>query len=259
MDECMMPLPGYSHNSPRNECHFISLLTTLATSAKINKRTFIYFVNTQPPNSLAGSMTQSSPDDPTSKGDRTRQALLDAAYQQFVQRGFHGASMRAIADGAGITPGGIYNHFAGKDELFAEVVVAHHPLTRIFPRLIAAPGDSAEERLRNAAQAIASELESDEGLLNLFFIEMIECEGKHLALLSEAFMPKALAFITELHASVETPPGITPFGLLQTFVGTVLATVFTRRFLASAGVPTSALVGIDKFMDIYLHGILRQE
>ena len=99
-------------------------------------------------------MTQSSPDDPTSKGDRTRQALLDAAYQQFVQRGFHGASMRAIADGAGITPGGIYNHFAGKDELFAEVVVAHHPLTRIFPRLIAAPGDSAEERLCNAARRL---------------------------------------------------------------------------------------------------------
>ena len=198
------------------------------------------------------------PNDSTTKGERTRQALLDAAYQQFVQRGFHAASMRAIADGAGITPGGIYNHFAGKDELFAAVVIAHHPLTRIFPRLIAAEGDSAEERLRNAAHTIVTELEADVGLLNLFLIEMIECQGTHLALLSEAFMPKALAFVTELHASVETPPGITPFGLLQTFVGTVLATIFTRRFLASAGVPTTALVGIDEFMDIYLHGILRE-
>ena len=204
-------------------------------------------------------INQSPPDDPSSKGDRTRQALLEAAYQQFVQRGFHAASMRAIADGAGITPGGIYNHFAGKDELFAAVVLAYHPLTRIFPQLIDAPGESAEERLRNAAQAIASELESDEGLLNLFFAEMIECKGAHLATFSEALMPKALAFITELHASVETPPGLTPLGLLQTFVGTVLATVFTRRFLASAGAPLPALAGIDEFMDVYLHGILRQE
>lgn len=195
--------------------------------------------------------------DATSKGDRTRQALLEAAYQQFIQRGFHAASMRAIAEGAGITPGGIYNHFGGKDDLFAAVVLAYHPLTRIFPQLIAAPGDTAEERLRNAAQAIANELESDEGLLNLFFAEMIECQGKHLGTLSEVLMPKALAFITELHASVETPPEITPFGLLQTFVGTVLATVFTRRFLASAGAPLPALAGIDEFMDIYLHGILR--
>lgn len=193
------------------------------------------------------------------KGERTRQALLDAAYQQFVQRGFHAASMRAIADAAGITPGGIYNHFAGKDDLFAAVVVAHHPLTRIFPQLMAAEGDTPEERLRNAAQTIVAELEADEGLLNLFLAEMIECEGKHLALLSEALMPKALAFIGELHASLQTPPGITPFGLLQTFVGTVLATVFTRRFLASAGAPLPALAGIDEFMDVYLHGILQEE
>lgn len=203
-------------------------------------------------------MTQ-SPDDPTTKGERTRQALLDAAYQQFILRGFHGASMRAIADGAGITPGGIYNHFTGKDELFAAVVVAHHPLTRIFPQLIAAIGNTGEERLRNAAQRIVTELEADEGLLNLFFIEMIECQGKHLTALAGTLLPKALAFVTELHASVETPPGLTPFGLLQTFVGTVLATVFTRRFLASAGAPPAALAGSAQFMDIYLHGILRQE
>lgn len=199
------------------------------------------------------------PDDPTTKGDRTRQALLEAAYQQFVQRGFHAASMRAIAEGAGITPGGIYNHFAGKDELFAAVVLAYHPLTRIFPQLMNAPGDTAEERLRNAAQAIASEFESDEGLLNLFFAEMIECQGKHLSVFSEVLMPKALTFVTELHASVETPPGITPLGLLQTFVGTVLATVFTQRFLVSAGAPLTALAGIDEFMDVYLRGILREE
>lgn len=203
--------------------------------------------------------TKSPPDDATSKGDRTRQAILEAAYQQFVQRGFHGASMRAIAEGAGITPGGIYNHFAGKDELFAAVVVAHHPLTRIFPQLFAAPGNSAEERLRNAARTIAAQLEADEGLMNLFFAEMIECQGKHLAALSQALMPKALAFVGELHASAGTPPGITPFGLLQTFVGTVLAMVFTQRFLASAGVPLHALSGIDEFMDIYLHGILPQK
>ena len=211
------------------------------------------------PQSPNHPITQSSPDDSTSKGERTRQALLDAAYQQFIQRGFHGASMRAIADGAGITPGGIYNHFASKDELFAAVVLAYHPLTRIFPQLISAAGNTPEERLRNAAQTIVNELESDEGLLNLFFAEMIECQGKHLASFSEVLMPNALAFITELHASVQTPPGLTPLGLLQTFVGTVLATVFTQRFLASAGAPLSALAGIEEFMDVYLHGILREE
>ncbi len=206
-------------------------------------------------------MTQSSNHpitDSATKGERTRQALLEAAYQQFIQRGFHAASMRAIADAAGITPGGIYNHFAGKDDLFAAVVVAYHPLTRIFPRLLDAPGNTAEERLQNAARNIVAELEADEGLLTLFFVEMVECGGGHLTALAEALMPKGLAFVTELHASVQTPPGLTPFGLLQTFVGTVLAMIFTQRFLIAAGAPGDALAGIDEFMDIYLHGILRE-
>lgn len=199
------------------------------------------------------------PPDDTTKGERTRQALLDSAYQQFIQRGFHAASMRAIAEGAGITPGAIYNHFASKDDLFAGVVLAHHPLTRIFPQLLAAEGDTPEERLRTAARNISDELAADDGLLNLFFIEMIECQGAHLAKLGETLMPKAVAFVTDLHGSVETPPSITPFGLLQTFVGTVLAAVFTRRFLASAGTPATALAGIDIFMDVYLHGILQEK
>ncbi len=203
-------------------------------------------------------MTQSTNDQLT-KGERTRQALLDAGYQQFVLRGFHGASMRAIAQGAGITPGGIYNHFSGKDELFAGVVLAHHPLTRIFPQLIAAQGTRAEERLRNAAHAIVTEMEADEGLLNLFFVEMIECQGAHLALLAETLMPKALAYITEIHGAVGIRPEITPFALLQTFVGTVLATVFTRRFLATGGASSDMLAGSEEFVNVYLHGILLDE
>ncbi len=203
-------------------------------------------------------MTQST-NDPTTKGERTRLALLDAAYQHFVQQGFHGASMRAIADAVGITPGGIYNHFAGKDDLFTAVVLAHHPLIRIFPQIVAAQGDSGEDRLRNAARRITDEFAADEGLLNLFFIELIECQGRHLGLLAKTLMPTALAVVTELHASLPTSPQITPVGLLQTFVGTVLATIFTQRFLISAGAPPDTLVGIEQFMNIYLHGILRTE
>lgn len=199
------------------------------------------------------------PLDDTTKGERTRQALLDAAYRQFVQRGFHGASMRAIAEGAGITPGAVYNHFAGKDDLFAAVVLAHHPLTRIVPRLLAAEGDSPEARLRHAARLISDDLAADDGLLNLFFIEMIECQGAHLAALAEKLLPKAIAFVTEMHSSAETHPSLTPFGLMQTFVGTVLGAIFTQRFLASAGAPTAALAGIDTFMDVYLHGILQEK
>jgi AcrR family transcriptional regulator len=40
----------------------------------------------------------------------------------FADRGFHGVSMREVADGAGLTKPGIYNFFAGKEDLFEAAV-----------------------------------------------------------------------------------------------------------------------------------------
>jgi AcrR family transcriptional regulator len=57
------------------------------------------------------------PVDPT-----LRDRLLDAAAQQFAARGFAGTSMAAVGAGAGVTKGGVYLHFAGKEELFFAVV-----------------------------------------------------------------------------------------------------------------------------------------
>ena len=53
--------------------------------------------------------------------EHTREVLLDAAQQVFVQRGFDGAALDDIADCAGYTRGAIYSHFGSKEELFLQV------------------------------------------------------------------------------------------------------------------------------------------
>ena len=44
--------------------------------------------------------------------------MLDAALALFLEHGYDGASMQAIADGAGVTKPVVYACFASKDELF---------------------------------------------------------------------------------------------------------------------------------------------
>src|SRR5215467_9520148 len=51
-------------------------------------------------------------------GERTRQAILEAALNLFAERGFFGTSIRDIAGAVGITESAIYNYFPGKTELF---------------------------------------------------------------------------------------------------------------------------------------------
>jgi AcrR family transcriptional regulator len=55
---------------------------------------------------------------------RTRQALLDAAAEVFVERGLHRSSVEAIAERAGFTRGAFYSNFGSKEELFAELLQA---------------------------------------------------------------------------------------------------------------------------------------
>jgi AcrR family transcriptional regulator len=51
----------------------------------------------------------------------TRRRLLEAADAVFASRGFHGASVEAIARKAGATTGALYANFSGKEDLFLEL------------------------------------------------------------------------------------------------------------------------------------------
>ena len=48
----------------------------------------------------------------------TRSRLLEAAERVFFGRGFHGASLEAVAEEAGLTKGAVYSRFESKADLF---------------------------------------------------------------------------------------------------------------------------------------------
>ena len=88
-----------------------------------------------------------------------RDELLAAAGEVFGRSGYHGASLEEIAQTAGVSKALIYEHFASKRELHAELVDAH--ATEIFRRLQAnaETGATGEERLRGGIDAFLSFVE----------------------------------------------------------------------------------------------------
>jgi TetR/AcrR family transcriptional repressor of nem operon len=54
------------------------------------------------------------------KGELTRQRIVEAAAQIFNQHGYEGSSLSALMEATGLKKGGIYRHFASKEELAAE-------------------------------------------------------------------------------------------------------------------------------------------
>jgi len=107
---------------------------------------------------------------------RTRERILDAALVEFAERGFDGASTRAIAQRAEVHQPQINYHFDGKDELWRAAV------DHLFAQLDAAMAgvDGVEGTVRAFVTFAADHPE-----LNRIMVQEATSEGGRLAWLVE--------------------------------------------------------------------------
>ncbi len=77
---------------------------------------------------------------------QTVQDILESAKAEFLQHGFEGASLRRIAQGAGVTTGALYRHFADKDALFAALVEP------VYSEFLRSYHEAAEQHFRQLEQ-----------------------------------------------------------------------------------------------------------
>lgn len=113
------------------------------------------------------------------RGERTRQAIVDAALDVFAVRGFRASALAEIAERIDMTPAGILYHFGSKEALLVAVIA---------------------ERDRRAGGLLA-DLSRKVGLASLHELERIAelCEREpglaalHTVLQAESFEPGAPA------------------------------------------------------------------
>jgi AcrR family transcriptional regulator len=192
------------------------------------------------------------------KGERTRQAVIDAAYSLFLEKGFSATSMRQIAERAGLALGGIYNHFASKDEIFQALIIAEHPYLRILPVLQSAPGKTAEEFIRNAARLVQQELGDDPDFIKLMFIEIVEFNGKHIPRVMEIIFPLAFPLIQRFTTpECGVREGIPTPKLLRIYIGNILAFYLTGFLMSDVSIPAGVRdVTLEDFLEVFMHGVL---
>ena len=85
-----------------------------------------------------------------SDGEPQRQ-ILRAAVKTFTRKGYHGATVRAIAGEAGVSVPGLYHHFPSKRELLESIMdETMDRLIAATERAVADAGDDPVARLRAA-------------------------------------------------------------------------------------------------------------
>ncbi|MHA2360124.1 MAG: TetR/AcrR family transcriptional regulator [Candidatus Thorarchaeota archaeon] len=189
--------------------------------------------------------------------DSTKKQILESAYQLFVERGFQGSSMRDIADRAGIKAASIYNHFGGKEQIFEEVFKEKHPMFRILSILDTAQGETAEDLLTDAVNRLNKELRSEPKLLNLFFVEFVEMDGKHIPAAIEANFPHDSTFMRRIFRMKSELRNIREPVLVRSLIGTVFANIMFNWFIGDS--KPKRWGSQTEMTDVLLRGLLREK
>src|SRR5215813_4569696 len=89
----------------------------------------------------------------TARAEQTRAAITEAALALFRERGYEAATMRAIAQRAGVSTGNAYYYFSSKEELIQEVYSRNHTAHLAASRDVLAAATDLAARLRGTVRA----------------------------------------------------------------------------------------------------------
>jgi AcrR family transcriptional regulator len=90
-----------------------------------------------------------------------RERIRRAAYELFAEHGYHGTSVREIANRAGMSQGQITYHFGSKAALFRAVATEASDVLDTLARDAARAGD-ARQRLATLAEQVAERREAQQ-------------------------------------------------------------------------------------------------
>jgi len=120
--------------------------------------------------------------------EKVRRRLLETAARHFAERGLAGAQVDAIAASAGFAKGTVYNYFASKEDLFAEVLAEG---CRAAVERYATRGKqgSVRECLRALAAADVAVLRAEEDFMKVVVREAMSFRPRTYPLIVEHLAP----------------------------------------------------------------------
>ena len=103
-----------------------------------------------------------------------RERLVEAATQVFAERGFEGARVEQIADAADVSPGLLYRHFEGKQELYTEILQLANRELMAHLAEAAAPNLPTADRVRRGLDAFFTFVENHRQLWQMLMKDVLE-------------------------------------------------------------------------------------
>jgi len=138
-----------------------------------------------------------------------KQRILSDVIPLFAEMGYGRVTMREIAAKARMTPGALYHHFSGKQDLYlAAMKQAFAGRARLVMKALSVDA-SPTERLRNLIYQLCTELSRDRVFTRLIHREILDGDQKRLRLVVDQVFRDVFSGIVVLCR--ELAPSFDPF------------------------------------------------
>jgi AcrR family transcriptional regulator len=185
----------------------------------------------------------------------SREAVLEAAHELLMERGYAGLSMRELAKQSGLAKGTIYHHFHDKRDIYLSVLERDILVVRArIHEAASVPGD-IEDRLRNVVRTYFA-LQEERRLVIMMALREAASMEEQLCALIRRYRDELLEPIAAIFEGAEVSGRLRSvdvdlvvlslFGVLQGFV--------THRLLLE-----NQEVGedvVEHILDLFLRGVL---
>ncbi len=179
---------------------------------------------------------------------RNRGMVLDAARQVFLERGYAGATLEAIAEEAGFSKGVVYSQFAGKPDLFL-ALLERRIAERAAENAEIAATEAGFDGLLALLRAAYARDARDGGNWSLLLIEFRVVAARDAGLNARytGLHTQTLERLTDAVCAVLARAGLAPVGPPKDFARLLLAIVAGNVLEQAAGtgaLPPEALIDV---------------
>lgn len=115
--------------------------------------------------------------------DRNQRQIESAALSLFTRKGFHGTSVREIADKAGVSMGKLYTYYSSKEELYERIVRRYQAqMNELQEEVLGSlAGVFEPSELKRLAKGIREIVYGHPDYWRLMYLDVIEFDNRHFA------------------------------------------------------------------------------
>lgn len=198
------------------------------------------------------------------RSERSRGQILAAALARFSNVGYHGTTMRDIAEEAGVSTGSVYHQFADKesifrallDEYFAKVASPDYPFN------VALAEGAFPHDLERLARAARESVAMYRPYVALIYVDVVEFDGSHIRRFYSEMASRFDAFVSSGSQAVDLDglrAGVRPLTAIM-----VASRFFLQYYAVELlfGVPNhfgqDSDSALKEIVDVLQRGMLRQ-